>query len=76
MKQKEKIFARHILPAGLLFPAAFCLTYVWGLLSGRIETAFRYDVLCLVAETAKIYLSCAVVALAGSCVYQRLLRKG
>lgn len=73
MKQKFTISSRacHILAAGLLFPAAFCLTYVWGIVGGRIETAFDYDKLRLMAETAKIYLTCAAVALFGACVCQR-----
>lgn len=70
MKQKFTLcpFAWHILIAGLILPAVFCLTYIWGLASGRIETAFTYDIVRLAAETAKIYLSCAVVALFGAFV--------
>lgn len=76
MKQKITVcsFAKHTIAAGLLFPAAVCLSYIWGLVSGRIETAFRYDMFCLIVETAKVYACCAVVAIACACLAQYLYR--
>ncbi len=77
MKQKIKIcaFARHTLISGLLFPAVVCLTYLFGLFSGAIETAFRYDIYCLTFETAKIYATCAAVAIACAFLAQCLYRE-
>lgn len=75
MKQKITAcaFARHTIACGLLFPAAVCLAYIAGLLSGVINST-GYDTQCLLIETAKTYATCAIVAIASACLAQYLYR--
>lgn len=66
MKRKNKLctFAKHILLAGLLFPAAVCATYIAGILTGGVAVGFRYDARLLIRMTAEIFAASAVVAIA------------
>lgn len=77
MKKNFKIcaLARHTLACGLLFPLAVCVSYVWGLLSGRIETVFRYDALRLIGAACEIYLCCAVVSTGCALLAQYLWKR-
>lgn len=76
MKQKIKVcsFAKRTLISGLLLPAAVCIAYIWGLLSGDIATDTHYDTVCLIIEAAKTYLTCAIVAISSACLAQYLYR--
>lgn len=77
MKNKNKIssVARHTLLGGLLFPAAVCLTYIVGLLSGAVATDFGYDRQLLVIMAAEIYAASAVVAIACAFFAEWLYRR-
>lgn len=77
MKTKNKICntARHTLLSGLLFPAAVCITYIIGLLTGGIATDFGYDRQCLIIMTAEIYAASAVVAIACAFFAEWLYRR-
>ena len=77
MKRTNKLcaFARHILAAGLLFPAAVCLTYIAGILTGGVEVGFRYDARLLITMTAETYAASAVVAIACAFFAEWLYRR-
>lgn len=77
MKRKNKLssLSRHVLTAGLLFPAAVCLTYVIGILTGGVPVDFRYDARLLIIMTAEIYAASAVVAISCAFLAEWLYRR-
>lgn len=77
MKQKFNIcnFAKHILAAGILFPAAVCVTYAAGLLCGKIYSFCAYDVRALLTLTAETFAACLVVSIACAFLAEWLCRR-
>ncbi len=77
MKQNFNIclFARHILAAGILFPAAVCITYAVGLLCGSVYSFCDYDKQELLLLTAETFAACLVVAIACALFAEWLYRR-